>query len=349
MRPEDLVARPGGDEFAVLIEERFERDKRSQKSPSASWRPCKLPLTSPATRSTPVPASGSPRIGVGRRTPTDPQTSGHGDVRRQGQRSGPSPSSPTGWTSRPTPGGDRVRPPSRIGAGSDPLSCTSRLSRCDAGYNAVKALVRWQHPTCGLPLARRLPRRRRGTGLIIPIGRLVLRESLPPVGAVRAPVSGRHQDQLEPVRHAAARSQHRRRCSLRVEAPTSTVEPSSSKSPKASSSPTSPGRPPHARVLAFPRGQHRYRRLRDRLLVVLAPSALPSRHHQGRQVLCRWSLRRQGGGRAYRAVLAIGKEFCLEVVAEGFESLNQDAELGSLGCKFGQGYFYASPGTGQKL
>ncbi|MFZ0172590.1 MAG: EAL domain-containing protein [Acidimicrobiales bacterium] len=44
-----------------------------------------------------------------------------------------------------------------------------------------------------------------------------------------------------------------------------------------------------------------------------------------------------------RAVLAIGEEFCLQVVAEGVETEDQDNELRRLGCRYGQGYLYARP------
>jgi len=43
-----------------------------------------------------------------------------------------------------------------------------------------------------------------------------------------------------------------------------------------------------------------------------------------------------------RSVLAIGAEFGLQVVAEGIQSAEQDAELRRLGCDSGQGYFYAT-------
>jgi predicted signal transduction protein with EAL and GGDEF domain len=43
-----------------------------------------------------------------------------------------------------------------------------------------------------------------------------------------------------------------------------------------------------------------------------------------------------------RSVLAIGAEFGLQVVAEGIQSAEQDAELRRLGCDYGQGYFYAA-------
>jgi diguanylate cyclase (GGDEF)-like protein/PAS domain S-box-containing protein len=43
-----------------------------------------------------------------------------------------------------------------------------------------------------------------------------------------------------------------------------------------------------------------------------------------------------------RSVLAIAAEFGLQVVAEGIQSVDQDAELRRLGCEFGQGYFYAA-------
>jgi len=45
-----------------------------------------------------------------------------------------------------------------------------------------------------------------------------------------------------------------------------------------------------------------------------------------------------------RSVLAIGGEFRLKVVAEGIESADQDEELRRLGCGYGQGYLYARPG-----
>jgi diguanylate cyclase (GGDEF)-like protein/PAS domain S-box-containing protein len=44
-----------------------------------------------------------------------------------------------------------------------------------------------------------------------------------------------------------------------------------------------------------------------------------------------------------RSVLAIGSEFGLQVVAEGIQSEEQDGELRRLGCDYGQGYFYATP------
>jgi EAL domain-containing protein (putative c-di-GMP-specific phosphodiesterase class I) len=43
-----------------------------------------------------------------------------------------------------------------------------------------------------------------------------------------------------------------------------------------------------------------------------------------------------------RSVLAIGAEFGLQVVAEGIQTAEQDAELRRLGCDCGQGYFYAA-------
>jgi EAL domain-containing protein (putative c-di-GMP-specific phosphodiesterase class I) len=44
-----------------------------------------------------------------------------------------------------------------------------------------------------------------------------------------------------------------------------------------------------------------------------------------------------------RSVLAIGREFGLQVVAEGIESEDQDVELRRLGCSYGQGFLYARP------
>jgi len=44
-----------------------------------------------------------------------------------------------------------------------------------------------------------------------------------------------------------------------------------------------------------------------------------------------------------RAVLALGEEFQLQVVAEGIESEDQDAELRWLGCSHGQGFLFARP------
>ena len=50
-----------------------------------------------------------------------------------------------------------------------------------------------------------------------------------------------------------------------------------------------------------------------------------------------------------RSVLAIGAEFGLQVVAEGIESEEQHVELQRLGCDFGQGYLYAMPSPAQGI
>ncbi len=44
-----------------------------------------------------------------------------------------------------------------------------------------------------------------------------------------------------------------------------------------------------------------------------------------------------------RSVLAIATEFSLQVVAEGVRSEEQHAQLGRLGCDYGQGYLYSRP------
>ena len=41
-----------------------------------------------------------------------------------------------------------------------------------------------------------------------------------------------------------------------------------------------------------------------------------------------------------RSVLAIAREFGLQVVAEGIESEVQEVQLRRLGCDYGQGYLY---------
>jgi diguanylate cyclase (GGDEF)-like protein/PAS domain S-box-containing protein len=50
-----------------------------------------------------------------------------------------------------------------------------------------------------------------------------------------------------------------------------------------------------------------------------------------------------------RSVLAIGAEFGLQVVAEGIESEEQHVELQRLGCDYGQGYLYAVPTPAQGI
>ena len=50
-----------------------------------------------------------------------------------------------------------------------------------------------------------------------------------------------------------------------------------------------------------------------------------------------------------RSVLAIGAEFGLQVVAEGIESEEQHVELQRLGCDYGQGYLYAIPTPAQGI
>jgi EAL domain-containing protein (putative c-di-GMP-specific phosphodiesterase class I) len=51
-------------------------------------------------------------------------------------------------------------------------------------------------------------------------------------------------------------------------------------------------------------------------------------------------------GRALaRAVVSLGKALRLQVVAEGIEHADQEWDLRSLGCEFGQGYLYAPPVT----
>jgi predicted signal transduction protein with EAL and GGDEF domain len=53
--------------------------------------------------------------------------------------------------------------------------------------------------------------------------------------------------------------------------------------------------------------------------------------------------------RLVRSVLAIGEEFGLQVVAEGIETEEQDAELRRMGCGYGQGFLYSAAVPEQRI
>lgn len=50
-----------------------------------------------------------------------------------------------------------------------------------------------------------------------------------------------------------------------------------------------------------------------------------------------------------RSVLAIAREFGLQVVAEGIESEEQESQLRRLGCNYGQGFLYAHPVPAERM
>ena len=210
---------------------------------------------------------------------------------------------------------------------------------------AVEALVRWEHPTRGLLSPAEFLDVAEETGLIIPIGRLVLHEACQPGEALASGLQARHQGQRQLVRHSAACRQHRREmfaqrskgASVDAEALILEVTEGALIADIAGAAAT-------LKSLRSLGSQRRDRRLRHRLLVALAPSALLRRHRS------RWtspSLTAFAVAARNRRSPApsspSAREFCLQVVAEGVESEDQDVELSRLGCRYAQGFLYARP------
>jgi EAL domain-containing protein (putative c-di-GMP-specific phosphodiesterase class I) len=56
-----------------------------------------------------------------------------------------------------------------------------------------------------------------------------------------------------------------------------------------------------------------------------------------------------GGWTLARSVIALLGQFDLEIIAEGLETAAHLAQLRSLGCHVGQGYYFARPGQASSL
>ena len=86
--------------------------------------------------------------------------------------------------------------------------------------------------------------------------------------------------------------------------------------------------------------RHRDGRLRHRLLVAQLPEPSSGRHPQDGPLVPQ---RRHDGSGLAAAIMAIGEQFGLEVVAEGIEHQEQIDSLQDLGFGLGQGFLFGKP------
>jgi diguanylate cyclase (GGDEF)-like protein/PAS domain S-box-containing protein len=216
------------------------------------------------------------------------------------------------------------------------------VTLADQKIDAVEALARWEHPSLGLLTPADFIDIAEETGLIVPLGKIVLQDACHQIRRWRD-----HYDEHMVVSVNLSAAQLRD--SEIVECVRAALDEA--------------GLPPAALMIEVTEGAL----IGD---VAGARSVLESLHQLGVTIaiddfgtgysslshlqqfpvdvikvdksfvdgLCR------GNDEAtlVRSVLAIGAEFGLQVVAEGIQSAEQDAELRRLGCDYGQGYFYAT-------
>jgi EAL domain-containing protein (putative c-di-GMP-specific phosphodiesterase class I) len=219
----------------------------------------------------------------------------------------------------------------------------------DRRVEALEALVRWQHPTLGLLSPAEFIDIAEETGLIVPLGKLVLREACRQIRRWR----GDHNPYLKVSVNLSATQ-------LR-----------------------DPGIVEECRLAMADAGIEG-----DALIVEVTEGSLISDVYSATRVLRSLSalgvtIAVDDFGTGYsslshlqrfpvdlvkvdkafvdgvcssneestlvRSILAIGAEFGLQVVAEGIESEAQDRELRRLGCDFGQGYLYMCPVPAERI
>jgi diguanylate cyclase (GGDEF)-like protein/PAS domain S-box-containing protein len=216
------------------------------------------------------------------------------------------------------------------------------VALADQKIEAVEALARWEHPTLGLLTPGDFIDIAEETGLIVPLGKIVLQDACRQIRRWR---DDHDEHMTVSVNLSAAQ--------LRDDEVVSCVRSALDEA----------GIPPAALMIEVTEGAL----IGD---VAGARSVLESLHALGVTIaiddfgtgysslshlqqfpvdvikvdksfvdgLCR----NDDEATLVRSVLAIGAEFGLQVVAEGIQSAEQDAELRRLGCDFGQGYYYAA-------
>ena len=215
----------------------------------------------------------------------------------------------------------------------------------DGHVAGMEALLRWHHPERGLVQPGDFIPFAEETGLIVPIGRWVLREACMQAVAVQRMWTGdpplyicvnlsvrqlQHSDVISDVRDALEESgldpgllMLEITESMLIEDP----EVADRQAPGA----------------ARARRAHRDGRLRHRLLLAQLPQPLPRRRHQDGPLVPRARSPRARPHDLSSAVVALGSTLALEVVAEGIEFDEQLSRLRDLGCELGQGFHFAAP------
>lgn len=223
------------------------------------------------------------------------------------------------------------------------------VTLADQRIDAVEALARWEHPTLGLLTPADFIEIAEVTGLIVPLGKIVLQDACHQIRRWREDYD---EHMTVSVNLSAAQ--------LRDKEIVSCVRAALDEA----------GIPPTALMIEVTEGAL----IGD---VAGATSVLESLHGMGVTIaiddfgtgysslshlqqfpvdvikvdksfvdgLCKSN----DEATLVRSVLAIGAEFGLQVVAEGIQSAEQDAELRRLGCDYGQGYFYAAGMTAREL
>jgi EAL domain-containing protein (putative c-di-GMP-specific phosphodiesterase class I) len=223
------------------------------------------------------------------------------------------------------------------------------VTLADKRIDAVEALARWEHPTLGLLTPADFIEIAEVTGLIVPLGKVVLQDACQQIRRWRDDYD---EHMMVSVNLSAAQ--------LRDNEVVSCVRDALDEA----------GIPPAALMIEVTESAL----IGD---VAGATSVLESLHGLGVTIaiddfgtgysslshLQRFPVdvikvdksfvdglcKRNDEATLVRSVLAIGAEFGLQVVAEGIQSAEQDAELRRLGCDYGQGYFYAAGMTAREL
>ena len=223
------------------------------------------------------------------------------------------------------------------------------LALADRRVDAVEALVRWQHPTLGLLSPADFLDVAEETGLIVPLGKLVLREACRQIRRWRED----HEDDLKLSVNLSA-TQLRdpgivEECRLamsdaRIPGDALIVEVT------------------EGSLIADVASATRVLESLSALGVTIAVddfgTGYSSLSHLQRfpvdvlkvdKTFVDGVCSSNEESTLVRSILAIGAEFGLQVVAEGIESEAQDRELRRLGCDFGQGYLYMCPVPAERI